>query len=99
MNFNKIISHLFFGLLATCFCHPATAALSLGFSIDNGASFLNTGDSVTIGVYLNEDADDDILDTVGLLGFGLTAAAAPTTFGTISAASRDDFRSFDRSAV
>jgi len=103
MSFKKIIVRLFFGLLATSVCHPATAGLTLGFSADSGASFLDsfdvlTGDSVTIGVYINEDADDDILDTVGFFGFGLTAVAAPTTFGAISAAAIDplyDFNTID----
>jgi len=103
MNFNKIIFHLFFGLLTTCFCHPATAAITLEFSIDNGTNFSNsfdvtTGESLSIGVYLNDDQVGGVLDTAGFFGFGLTAAAAPTTFGAISAASIDplyDFNTID----
>ncbi len=103
MNFKKTIFCLLFGLLATGISRPATAAITLGFSVDNGTSFSNsidllTGDSVTVGVYLNDDAPGGILDTVGFFGFGLTAATAPTTFGTISAASIDplyDFNTID----
>ncbi len=103
MSFKKKIFHLFFGLLAISICHPASAVLTLGFSTDNGTSFSNsfdllTGESITIGVYINEEADDNILDTVGFFGFGLTAASAPTTFGAVSAAAIDplyDFNTID----
>lgn len=103
MKFKKKIFHLFFGLLAMSVCHPATAAVILGFSVDNGASFSNsfdvlTGESVTVGVYITEDDDDNILDTVGFFGFGLTAASTPTILGTISAAAIDplyDFNTID----
>jgi len=103
MNFRKTICCLFLGLLATAVCRPATAALTLGFSIDNGSNFsesfdLLTGESVAVGVYLNDDVSGGILETAGFFGFGLTAAA-PTTFGTISAASIDplyDFGTIDQ---
>jgi len=92
MNFKRTTYCFLVGLLATSVCRPASADLVLTFSIDSGANFSNsfdvmTGDSLSIGVYLNETAPDTILADEGFFGFGLTAVAAPTGFGTISAAS------------
>ncbi len=69
----------------------ASADLVLSFSIDGGTNFdsefdVLAGDSLTVGVYLQETALDTILTDEGLLGFGLAAVTSPTNLGLISAA-------------
>lgn len=73
----------------------AEADQILAFSTDSGATFsdafeVNVGETVTVGLYLNEIGPDTDLADDGLIGFGLDLSYI-AEFGTISSADPSAF--------
>ena len=70
---------------------PVEADVSLQFSSDNGASFANNftlvgGTNLNLSVFLTDNTGSNILDSEGLLGFGLTANLSTIGNGIIASA-------------
>ena len=80
--------------ISACFCKPTNADLLLNFSSNNGASFANdfevqTGDSLTIGVFLQQTDTDTVLTDEGLIAWGFDLTRTTTNLGTIPSRSVD----------
>ncbi len=87
------IKPLIFGLLIAFSsvnqCKLVSAELVIGFSVNNGGSFSNsfdvvTGQSLTVGLYLQQTNPDTVLTDEGIVAWGLGLTSAPTNLGTIS---------------
>ncbi|MEL7337991.1 MAG: PEP-CTERM sorting domain-containing protein [Planctomycetota bacterium] len=76
-------------LMLACICKPANAELTLAFSTDNGENFsdvfdVRTGESLRIGVYLQQSGGETILTSEALVAWGFGLTRSPSEFGAIA---------------
>ncbi|MEO1524699.1 MAG: PEP-CTERM sorting domain-containing protein [Planctomycetota bacterium] len=69
--------------------NPLSAGLALNFSNDNGTSFadsfsVQTGEKMTIGVFLQQTAPDTILNDEGIVSWGFDIAPSSAMSGTLA---------------
>ena len=98
MRLRHVLQPLIFLLCSVILASAARADLSLVFSRDNGNTFSNSfsstvGNSLTIGIFLQQTAPDTILTNEGLIGFGLDLSQLSGA-GTISNPSQNTFFDF-----
>lgn len=91
-------------LLLVVFAASSQAGLVISFSDDNGAGFANTftvqtGESTTIGVFLQQTSPDTILNDEGIVSWGFNLSRSPSDLGTLSSPAINSEFDFENHSV